>query len=350
MQSSLSENNEGQISDEENMNLPYMLKPKTLSTDNATKISVHSSQESQFRGFGDSPYGQINKRLYGSQLQNLKLPEIETQQTTSEKRKSPGMIVFPRFYESMEENSCNAMDMPTTSVKSKTTTANLSFDGKIKSLTESEVPRNSRLSTVPECSQNPPLQLSESFTMNNERSPDLFADSDDDDNNDDQTDKGLGTTLEDLPEALEESQCVSEAPTSHNTSARYSLTGQTESSFVDEQTQDTQLTSSDPRRHFIENCRRERELHRRIRRCLQGVRPPPTVTTPDTDIINTVVNMKAKVINFLVGKDADAIPSCSIEDSGICATSSLFKPTHSLAEAQSMSWRDVLGVRQHGLR
>ncbi|XP_034477675.1 uncharacterized protein LOC117784130 isoform X2 [Drosophila innubila] len=359
--SSLSENNEGQISDEENMNLPYLLKPKTLSTDNATKLSLQGSQESQFRGFGDSPYGQVNKRLYGSQLQNLQLPEIEKekeQHTTSGKHKSPGMIVFPRFYDSiMEENSCNAVDMPTTSAEAaKATTDTLSFDGKIKSLTEP--PRLS--TTVQESSQNAPQQqqqqqLSESFILNkmhNERSPDLFADSDEDDG-DDPTDKGLGTTLEDLPEALEESQCVSEAPTtSHNASARYSLTAPTESSFVDDQTQDTQLTSSDPRTHFIENCRRERELYRRIRRCLTGVRPPPTVTTPDTDVINAVVNMKAKVINFLVCKDAevDALPSSSsIEDSGICATSSLFKPTHSLAEAQNMSWREVLGVRQHGL-
>ncbi|KAL7737633.1 hypothetical protein ACLKA6_007741 [Drosophila palustris] len=372
--SSLSENNEGQISDEENMNLPYLLKPKTLSTDNAnnnTKLSLQGSQESQFRGFVDSPYGQVNKRLYGSQLENLKLPEIdkktekekEEQQTVSGKQKSPGMIAFPRFYESiMEENSCNAVDMPATSAEAaKATTDSLSFDGKIKSLTEA--PSNSSLSTVQESFQNasqqqqqPPQQLSESFIlhrMNSERSPDLFADSDEDDG-DDQTDKGLGTTLEDLPEALEESQCVSEAPsTSHNASgARYSLTVPTESSFVDDQTQDTQLTSSDPRTHFIENCRRERELYRRIRRCLQGVRPPPTVTTPDTDVIHAVVNMKSKVINFLVCKDADAdtIPASSIEDSGICATSSLLKPTHSLAEAQNMSWRDILGVRQHGLR
>ncbi|XP_030558051.1 uncharacterized protein LOC115760720 isoform X1 [Drosophila novamexicana] len=344
--SSLSENNEGQISDEENMNLPYMLKPKTLSTDNATKSSAPGgSQESQFRGFGDSPYGQVNKQLYGSQLQHLKLPELDP----PAKHRSPGMVVFPRFYESvLEENSCNAVDMPPASIAApitKPNTDNLSFDGKIKSLTEA--PSSSRLPTVPESAPQQQQQLSESFIfkkMNNERSPDLFAESDEEEENgDNQTDKGLGTTLEDLPEVLEESQCVSEAPgPSHNTSARYSLTAPTESSFVDEHTLDTQLTGSDTRTHFIENCRRERELYRRIRRCLQGVRPPPTVTTPDIDVISTVVNMKENVLNFLTS------PS-SIEDSGICATPSLFKPTHSLAEAQGMSWREVLGVRQHGL-
>ncbi|XP_064543576.1 uncharacterized protein mi isoform X2 [Drosophila montana] len=348
--SSLSENNEGQISDEENMNLPYLLKPKTLSTDNATKSSaLGGSQESQFRGFGDSPYGQVNKQLYGSQLQNLKLPEPEP----PAKHRSPGMVVFPRFYESvLEENSCNAVDMPPATIAApitKPNTDSLSFDGKIKSLTEA--PSSSRLPTVRESAANcapqeQQQQLSESFIfkkMNNERSPDLFADSDEEENGDNQTDKGLGTTLEDLPEVLEESQCVSEAPApSHNSSARYSLTAPTESSFVDEHTLDTQLTCSDTRTHFIENCRRERELYRRIRRCLQGVRPPPTVTTPDIDVISTVVNMKENVLNFLIS------PS-SIEDSGICATPSLFKPTHSLAEAQGMSWREVLGVRQHGL-
>ncbi|TDG51601.1 hypothetical protein AWZ03_002061 [Drosophila navojoa] len=349
--SSLSENNEGHISDEENMNLPYMLNPKSLSTDNAHKSSVHSSQESQFRGFGDSPYGQVNKQLYGSQLQHLQLPEPEKQpeKLISAKRQSPGMVVFPRFYDAiMEENSCNAVDMPATAAAAsiaQATTDSLSFDGKIKSLTEASGSSCNPPEPVPQ--PQAPQQLSESFIlkkMNNERSPDLFADSDEDDG-DEPVDKGLGATLEDLPEALEESECVSEAPTtSHNASGRYSLNAPTESSFVDEQTQDTQLASSDPRTHFIENCRRERELYRRIRRCLQGVRPPPTVTTPDIDVVSTVVNMKENVLNFL----SAATPS-SIEDSGICATPSLFKPTHSLAEAQSMSWREVLGVRQHGL-
>ncbi|KAH8399335.1 hypothetical protein KR215_007993 [Drosophila sulfurigaster] len=374
--SSLSENNEGPISDEENMNLPYLLKPKPLSNDNATKLSLLGSQESQFRGFGDSPYGQVNKRLYGSQLQNLKLPETNSNQTvaaaSTKQKSSPGMIVFPRFYNSiLEENSCNAVDMAATSGQTEAEavaapTDSLSFNGKIKSLTE--MPSSSHISIATISSETAPQQqeqqsqqqqqeqLSESFIfkkINNERSPDLFADSDDDDD-DDQTDKGLGTTLEDLPEALEESQCVSEAPTtSHNASARYSLTAPTESSFVcDEQTQDVQLTSGDPRALFLENCRRERELYRRIRRCLQGVRPPPTVTIPDTDVISAVVSMKSKVINFLVSSEinvGDATPASSIEDSGICATSSLFKPTHSLVEAQNMSWREVLGVRHHGL-
>ncbi|KAH8413825.1 hypothetical protein KR222_009008 [Zaprionus bogoriensis] len=384
--SSLSEHNEGQISDEENLNLPYLLKPKSLS---ASKSDGLGSQESQFRGFGDSPYGQVNKQLYGSQLQYLQLPqpELEQQQqqpaatitsvaTTKSKHTSPGMKVFPRFYDSiLEENSCNAMDMPaaaTTTAAATITTAaaavaavvasakaacsseDLSFNGKIKSLTEA-ANSASRLSTLPAVAapsepQLQPQQLSESFILkriNNERSPDLFAEDSDEEEAEEEehADKGLGTTLEDLPEALEESQCVSEAPsTSFNASARYSLNAPTESSFVDEQTQDMQLTSNDPRAHFMENCRRERELHRRIRRCLQGVRPPPTVTMPDIDIISTVVEMKAKVLGFL-----DVQPACSSEDSGICATPSLFRPTHSLAEAQSMCWREILGVRHHGL-
>lgn len=328
------------------MNLPYMLKPKILSQDTANKSSAQGSQESQFRGFGDSPYGQVNKQLYGSQLQHLQLPEPE--KLVLAKRESPGMIVFPRFYDSvLEENSCNAVDIPTTTVASitKPTVDNLSFDGKIKSLTEA--PSSSR-NAPQQMPQQQPNQLSESFILkkiNNERSPDLFADSDEDEA-DDQVDKGLGTMLEDLPEALEESQCVSEVPTtSQNASGRYSLNAPTESSFVDEHTQETQLTSNDPRTHFIENCRRERELYRRIRRCLQGIRPPPTVTTPDIDVISKVVNMKENVLNFL-----SATTPSSIEDSGICTTPSLFKPTHSLAEAQGMSWREVLGVRQHGLR
>ncbi|EDW01078.1 uncharacterized protein LOC6560512 [Drosophila grimshawi] len=355
--SSLSDNNDCQISDEENMNLPYLLKPKSLSTPqtnaaNNNKVSSQtSSQESQFRGFGDSPYGQVNQQLYGSQLQHLQLPEPKEQrQSAKQPDSAPGLTIFPRFFNCiLEENSCNAVDMPATAITTgatvaATTTDTLSFDGKIKSL--SEAPSTSQpQSKLPQHA----AQLSESFIykkINNERSPDLFADSDEDEC-DEPSDKGLGATLEDLPEALEESQCVSEAPSlSHNASVRYSLTAPTESSFVDEQTtMDAQLASSDLRQHFIENCRRERELYRRIRRSLQGVRPPPTVTMPDIDVISTVVSMKATVLNFLV---APTLPS-SIEDSGICATASLLKPTHSLAETQSMSWREVLGVRQHGL-
>ncbi|XP_017073109.1 uncharacterized protein LOC108109186 isoform X2 [Drosophila eugracilis] len=349
--SSLSENNEGPISDEEHMNLPYLMKPKVLSNEptgvNLTPPSQKpSSQESQFRGFGDSPYGQVNKRLYGSQLQNLKLPEVET---PAVRRPSPGKIVFPRFYDTLiEENSCNAVDMAVSvATTSTTTTGSLSFDGKIKSLTtkpeDEDKPgpstANPRLSTVLETSLNTSQQK-----FNNERSPDLFADSDEDGETDEQVEKEQPTRLEDLPEVLEESQCASDIR------ARCSLTAPTESSFVDEQTMDlsaTQLNANDPRSHFLENCRRERELYRRIRRCLQGVRPPPTVTTPDMDVIKVVLSMKANVLNFL-SKDTPALTP-TIEDSGISETTSLFRPTHSLSEAQNMGWREVLGVRQHGL-
>ncbi|XP_020804433.1 uncharacterized protein LOC110181103 [Drosophila serrata] len=348
--SSLSENNEGHISDEEHLNLPYLMKPKTLSqTRLAPETTIATpppapktgSQESQFKGFGDSPYGQVNKRLYGSQLQNLKLPEVEPPPAV--RGPSPGKIVFPRFYDSLiEENSCNAVDMAVSvsvelTATATTTTGSLSFDGKIKSLTEEqEKPSTSnanpsRLSTVLETSLNTSQQK-----FNNERSPDLFADSDEEAY--EQEEKAAPPTrLEDLPEALDESQCTSDI-----------RIRATESSFVDEQTLDmsaTQLTANDPRSHFLENCRRERELYRRIRRCLQGVRPPPTVTNPEMDVIKTVLSMKANVLNFL-SKEAPDKTQARSEDS---ATSSLFRPTHSLLEAQSMGWREVLGVRQHGL-
>ncbi|EDV36647.1 uncharacterized protein Dana_GF13060 [Drosophila ananassae] len=347
--SSLSEHNEGHISDEEHMNLPYLLNPKPLSQhlennhptkENTTSSSQKlSSQESEFRGFDDTPYGQVNKRLYGSQLQNLMLPEVEVPEAP---RPSQGMVVFPRFYDSLiEENSCNAVDMPLSVAPTATTsTGSLSFDGKIKSLTEKpddqEKPGPSRLSSVLETSLNTSQQK-----YNNERSPDLFADSDDEDN-DDQTEKEPATRLEDLPEVLEESQCTSDVR------PRSSLNAPTESSFVDEQTMDTsQYTANDPRSYFLENCRREREIYRRIRRCLQGVRPPPSVTTPDIDVIKMVLNLKSNILNFL-SKDAPT-STPTIEDSGISVTNSLFRPSHSLAEAKNMGWREVLGVRHHGL-
>ncbi|XP_026841638.1 uncharacterized protein LOC6592406 [Drosophila persimilis] len=363
--SSLSENNEGHISDEEHMNLPYLMKPKPLSnepvlayrtTETGTPPNnIKGSQESQFRGFGESPYGQVNERLYGSQLPALKLPEVKA---SSAQRPSPGRIVFPRFYDTlMEENSCNAVDMavsvPETAATITTKDSScLSFDGKIKSLTERPEEKEQqqqqpgpstadpRLSTVLETSVNTSQQK-----YNNERSPDLFADSDDDAENVDQVpSKAPARTLEDLPEVLEESQCVSDVR------PRRSLTAPTESSFADEQTQEastSQLNGSDPRSHFLENCRRERELYRRIRRCLQGVRPPPTVTTPDVDVISTVIDMKEQVLNFLSQKPSTS--AAIIAESEISNSSSLFKPTHSLSDAQNMGWREVLGVRQHGL-
>lgn len=332
------------------MNLPYLLNPKPVSQhpelnhptkENTTSSSLKlSSQESEFRGFGDSPYGQVNKRLYGSQLQNLMLPEVEVPEAP---RPTQGMVVFPRFYDSLiEENSCNAVDMPVSVAPTATTsTGSLSFDGKINSLTrkpdDQEKPGPSRLSSVLETSLNTSQQK-----YNNERSPDLFADSDDEDN-DDQADKEPATRLEDLPEVMEESQCTSDVR------ARSSLNAPTESSFVDEQTMDTsQYTANDPRSFFLENCRREREIYRRIRRCLQGVRPPPSVTTPDIDVIKMVLNLKSNILNFL-SKDAPT-STPPIEDSGISVTNSLFRPSHSLAEAKNMGWREVLGVRHHGLR
>ncbi|XP_044778440.1 uncharacterized protein LOC6735890 isoform X2 [Drosophila simulans] len=349
--SSLSENNESHISDEDHMNLPYLMKPKALSSQPIKETPTPpnpktGSQESQFLGFGDSPYGQVNKRLYGSQLQNLKLPEVEP---PAVRRPSPGKIVFPRFYDTLiEENSCNAVDMAVSvATTATTTTGSLSFDGKIKSLTakpeiqDKPGPSNAnpQLSNVLETSLNTSQQK-----YNNERSPDLFADSDDEADKDEQPEKELPTRLDDLPEVLEESQCTSD------TRARCSLNAPTESSFVDEQTMDlstTQLNANDPRSHFLENCRRERELYRRIRRCLQGVRPPPSVTAPDVDVIKMVLSMKSNVLNFL-SKDSPA-STPTIEDSGISETTSLFRPSHSLSEAQNMGWRDVLGVRHHGL-
>ncbi|XP_030386582.1 uncharacterized protein LOC115633297 isoform X2 [Scaptodrosophila lebanonensis] len=376
--SSLSENNEGQISDEENiLNLPYLLKPKAIASKSqivlhdTNKTILQGSQESDFKGFGDSPYGKVNKQLYGSQLQNLKLPEPE-QPTGS--RKSPGKTVFPRFYDIvLEENSSNAVDLPlrneqlamdNNTVNSVPILSNLSFNGKIKSLTEErnskdvdlttnsancDIQQNVRPSAPLDNSMNTSNQLTDSFMLkkyNNERSPDLFADSDGNEGDEDQSDKVMCIALEDVPEVLGESRYVDET-LEQNIPTRYSLTGPTESSFVDENTLDTsttQISGNDSRSHFLENCRRERELYRRISRCLQGVRPPPSVTSPDIDVLQTVVKMKENVLNFL--KTATVPP---VEDSGICATPCLFKPTHSLDEAQNMAWREVLGVRQHGL-
>ncbi|TMW41766.1 hypothetical protein DOY81_013154, partial [Sarcophaga bullata] len=118
-----------------------------------------------------------------------------------------------------------------------------------------------------------------------------------------------------------------------------SLNCPTESSFAhDDQTMDCSLThgsgfgisgnSSDSYTLFKDNCRREREMLRRIRECLAGVLPPPSVTIPQVDMINSVPT------NHVAA--ATRPPS-------------LFRPTHSLDETKNMPWRDILNVRQHGL-
>ena len=102
--------------------------------------------------------------------------------------------------------------------------------------------------------------------------------------------------------------------------------------------------ASDAQTLFRNNCKRERELLRRIRKCLSGVPPPPSFTIPQLDMFGSVLGRREEILGFLQQ------PSESkTEESELITNGSLFKPTHNLEETQAMAWRDILGVRQHGL-
>lgn len=364
-------------------------------------IPVHSSQESSFEGFGNSPFDKLQRIFYPQPPTVFANPTPESSESNPQMappKHSPGKNIFTKFYDTiLEENSCNAVDIQmsndpniiasvrrssSSSSISNYTDANpsseLSFNGKIKSLTkrgEVEEPLEvtmepPRLSAVLETSLNTSqTQFSESFILkkySNEKSPDLFGDDDDDDDEQDEMDEEeepqtqpLNTITEDptvVVEALNESQqtsaCLNEALENNSLNCPADL------SFPnDDQTLDCSLTqmsaggggnSSDSYTLFRDNCRREREMLRRIRKCLAGVLPPPSVTIPQLDMFTAVLSRKDEILNYFQ-KSPMKKPDEQKETTAN-RVPSLFRPTHTLEETKSMPWRDVLGVRQHGLR
>ncbi|GBP11533.1 hypothetical protein EVAR_101359_1 [Eumeta japonica] len=91
---------------------------------------------------------------------------------------------------------------------------------------------------------------------------------------------------------------------------------------------------------------------RRIRKCLAGVLPPPSVTIPQLDLVGAVLSKKNDIFNFIndIKNDSTKQIDCSSTSASSSARShSLLRPSHSLEETKNMPWRDILSVRQHGL-
>ncbi|XP_065370215.1 uncharacterized protein mi isoform X2 [Calliphora vicina] len=371
-------------------------------------IPINSSQESSFEGFGSSPFDKLQRIFYTNQT--LQQPQGEKTQlldinNKAEQKYSPGKLLFSKFYDTIiEEDSCNAVDIQMSkdsgnnssetrrpsleNLNSNNSDMNpsseLSFNGKIKSLNHSQDAAPSchvqpvakrRLSSLMETSLNTSQQFSESFILkkySNEKSPDLFGE--DEDEEDEEVEQDEEVEYEELDEHTQNLKTIPEHTTVLNESqpalvscnlADNSFNCPTESSFAnDDHTMDCSLTqgscfaasgnSSDSYTLFKDNCRREREILRRIRKCLAGVLPPPSVTIPQLDMVSAVLSKKNDIFNFIKDIKEETSKQNS-EEAGGCASSSssrplsLFKPTHTLDETKNMPWRDILSVRQHGL-
>lgn len=414
--------------------IPLINQSKSLSAIDPHQKQIHmtmsSSQESSFEGFTDSPFGKLQRLIFDGPYQK---PEpshslnIQTlaQPQVAEIKPSPGKKVFVNFYDTIvEENSSNAVDIPlkdeekssdkdinaTTMISSRRSSSELSFNGKIKGLSESKENLNTVQTTVRRTSTmldnsvmnalsyaeslgNISLNqtvncLTESFIYRNEKSPDLFFD-DSDDEKEKVDEKPPTTQLENIHTIVEETEKESTTPqpataplkenefskppekaddahqietskenNSLDNSANCSYNCPTESSFNEDQTtmdcSSSMPTANDAYSLFRNNCKRERELLRRIRKCLSGIPPPPSLTIPQLDMFGTIISRKEEILNFLeISKDiVEATNSnAASSNNNISSVSgcSLFKPTHSLEDTKSMGWRDILGVRQHGL-
>ncbi|KAI9582779.1 uncharacterized protein LOC119636685 [Glossina fuscipes] len=388
--------------DDENINLPYLLRPPSydnevtvvttsspsnfitnnqsntnnmeasklpLSKECELRFGIPAGEEFSFEGFDGRSFGQI-KHL-------VKIRQQPENCADSDKFSS-GKYVFPKFYDTLiGENSCNAMDLPVVStehvVLQKLNSGNhsqLSFNGKISqlpnSLTASEkgsshhcdqrsyplAPASSELSNY-----QPFKQFSRSFILkkySNEKSPDLFGD-DDDDDDDENGNGGVDNQVEmekdnqySAREGIEKSNPTFGA--AYDTLENCSFNCPTESSFVnDEQTGDVSFVDNEINGKrfkvlFRENCRREKEFLKRIRKCLAGVLPPPSITIPQLDMFEAILTQKDEILNFFCNSTAHEYTST--EDN---KCESLLKPTHTLEDTKNMPWKDVLAVRQHGL-
>ena len=371
-------------------------------------VPLNSSQESSFEGFGTSPFGKLQRLIYPSpQAQQKQLSPQETCNRVTQQKLSPGKMLFTKFYDTIvDENSCNAVDiqLPRDSAKTQirrssaeshksiisdyNPSSELSFNGKIRSLTKTQESTENcnnevvlverRLSTLMDSSLNSSQHFSESFILkkySNEKSPDLFGEDDEDEDEIQQAapEEAVVNAVEESMQTENLNILTANSSTVLNESqsaalitcnlADNSLNCPTESSFAhDDQTMDCSLTqgssgfgisgnSSDSYTLFKDNCRREREMLRRIRECLAGVLPPPSVTIPQVDMISTVLSKKNDILNFFNDiKDESSKHSTNHMAAATTRPSSLFRPTHTLEETKNMPWRDILKVRQHGLR
>ncbi|XP_067630516.1 serine-rich adhesin for platelets isoform X2 [Eurosta solidaginis] len=396
--------------------LPVVYEQQLPTKDDGNNTSSPQSQESAFKGFSESPYGKLQRQFFPSTSSDS-LENVSTNVSSENKNsRTKGNTVFTRFYDMVvEENSCNAVDMqlsneakpPTVVCKQKESQENgvdyllsickklepqmptmlsrpfrlsieLSFNGKIKSLTppSEDEEANIEISKKPE---------NQSFILkkdSNTKSPDLFGDDDEDDDNYDyndnantvnEIDNGLNTSalIEIVPytsnqaddsfltqskvKGLQEEIGTSVDEVSEKNIEVYADTSTNKSrNILDSERAGDKTCEPEPKqigRHtdayslFRENCRREKELLKRTRKCLAGIPPPPSVTIPQLDMFSAVIERKQDILEF--SNDFVAVSEQCVINTSI-KFKSLFKPTHSIDEAKEMGWRQVLGVRQHG--
>ncbi|XP_055605577.1 uncharacterized protein LOC129753755 [Uranotaenia lowii] len=229
------------------------------------------------------------------------------------------------------EDSCNAVDhkitlAETRSIPDKVSQQDLSFNGKINSLRVSDANTSSatqltgnsatKTTNVKVCLE----KLNESFELltkednslmhyNNEKSPDLFADEDDD----------KSESLAEMPKSDEEDERDNEKLKS---SAAFS-------SCV-----------NDP------VGRVEQSILRRLQASLSGILPPPSVTHMHIDA-NRMLNLyrENEATFFYRNSNTNEISARQTSEAG----GYLNKPTHSEAELRDINWPQLLKIRAHGL-
>lgn len=98
----------------------------------------------------------------------------------------------------------------------------------------------------------------------------------------------------------------------------------------------------------------EKNILKNIKSSLTGVPPPPSITNPQIDLFEEIHSRKDAILSFLeefrhsseskiIGNDnkVDSIQSRS--------SLTLWRPTHSVEEVKTLSWKDVFQAKQHGL-
>lgn len=204
------------------------------------------------------------------------------------------------FTLSVNENSCNAVDVPTpvsAATEEKPLPNDLSFNGKIGD-TSSGLPKGNEIEKQPNDSSRLSreiLQLETSREKINERSPDLFSDED------------VDTALDDDEEPEYEETAI----------------------------EDTSAATIDDKNDWEQ---KERNLRKNIQNQLSGILPPPSVTYCHHDIAAMLILYKTNV-------DAMQVPSTYQEDSETLDENFNFKPK----EIIDMQWPEITNSSAKGI-
>lgn len=259
----------------------------------------------------------------------------------------------------LSDDSCNAVDnmlgadddRPQKKCGEPDQNADLSFNGKINSLTNGSQTHTTRALTnaIDGSSTNVPHvadavrksdlltreeKFNESFELltkennsfnhyNNEKSPDLFADDDDDDENEE---NGVGRRNGD-------EQDKENFDYLHRSYQRASGVGAKEVDCGDESSTD----------------RIDRILLKRMQMSLAGIPPPPALTYSDIDVGTMLTIYSSNVESWLMNnglyKSDSAVDGAANSKQQQCLT----KPTHTIEELASVKWPELKKHRAHGL-